>query len=389
MFHRLWAGLLCAALLAGCTVPFRSAPKEEEAPPPPSPPAAAPVPEPFTILLPSQDLTMKVEVQDHGADPILIEEVWLRDEAQRALIATYAGSPYVRWEWNDEGLWRLDPKGGGAMLRYLPPTLTDGAVWKQESGDQVVWFHLYKEALDCQVPPGDSADFWHVAVLNRGEKLTFTFAPGVGPVAANAENYVKRSLSFTKKTVAMEPSKLPPEQRGGFIAQMKPPGKPAAAVQEATLDQFQAALAEVEPKKLSDKEKLDEVMALIKAGKGAELAAQVGTKGLHVHPYAPKGYDDWKGVTGDPLNKAFRALFDGSQAKVTAYNLSGFEVDLVVSGVNQVEVPSFYDSPLAVTGLISLKFRQATDGSWSLVALGVDQGYLKEVLQGGYYTKVE
>lgn len=242
--HPIWAGLLAAALLAGCAMPFRPSAREQEAPPPASIPEAPPA-DPFLVLLPQQDLQLRMQVQDDGAQPIIIAEEWIREEAQQALVATYAGAPYVRWEWNGEGLWRLDPRGGGAMLRYLPPLLEDGAVWRQPSGDAIVWFHLTRQAAPCQVPgvAGDSAECWNVDVLNRGEFLRFTFARGVGPIAATAENYAQRSQSFTKKLVEVRPSKLTPEQRAAFLAQMKPAGRPAAPVQTATPEEFKAAQA--------------------------------------------------------------------------------------------------------------------------------------------------
>ncbi|MFZ5816367.1 MAG: hypothetical protein ACOY93_13890 [Bacillota bacterium] len=243
--HPLWIGLLCAALLAGCSLPFWKA-KEPEPPAPSPPPLELPAPDPFLVLLPQQDLHLLMEVQDHGAQPVQIAEEWLREEAEQALIATYAGVPYVRWEWNAEGLWRLDPRGGGVMLRYLPPTLTDGAVWKQQSGAETVWFHLARRAEPCPLPGGESADCWNLTVLNRRELLTFTFARGIGPVAAVAENFANRSDSFTKKLIQKGPSQLSPEQRAGLLAQLKSPGRPAAPVQTATLEEFQAARAAVQ-----------------------------------------------------------------------------------------------------------------------------------------------
>lgn len=239
--HLMWIGLLCATLLAGCTLPFRPAPKEAEPPLPVSTPAIPPA-EPFRVLLPGQDLQLQVTVTDQGAQPVVILEEWIRDESQRALLTTYAGAPFVRWEWNDEGLWRLDPRGGGALLRYLPPTLEEGALWRQPSGDEAVWFHLAKQATPCKAGT-ESTDCWVLEVLNRGELLTYTFARGVGPIAVKAENYAKPADSFTKQLVEVRPSQLSSEQRAEFIAKLPPSGATAAPIQTATLEQFEAARA--------------------------------------------------------------------------------------------------------------------------------------------------
>lgn len=380
---------LLILLLAGCSLPFQKAEKEEAPPQEVDLPAPVPAGDPFLVLLPERDLQLRVSVQDHGVDePIELDEEWLREEGQRAIIATYAGSPYVRWEWNDEGLWRLDPKGGGAMLRYLPPVLVDGSVWRQQSGEAIVWFHLGRRAEPCQVSgvPGGSVECWELTVLNRGEILLFTFARGVGPIAAEAKNHARPADSFTKQLVEVRPSRLTPEQRGAFLAKLPSTGKPAAPLQPATLEEFQAAQADI-PDGLA-RQGVAQVVGLIRAGKAIDLAKQADADGVHIHRYAPKGAGDWNGVSGEPLKQVLQALFAGADVKVEGYHVTqlagpGLQLQIALSGVHAVTIPSSYDESLEVTGLINLKFVSVRDGSWTLQMLGVDKGYLREVLDGG------
>ena len=90
--------VLLLTLTTGCSLFSRSSPQE-------SPPPVATVEEPrlaaeapLARLLPAADLHMRVRVQDEGKAPHEVEEEWVREGP--ALVATYSGNPYVRWEIN-------------------------------------------------------------------------------------------------------------------------------------------------------------------------------------------------------------------------------------------------------------------------------------------------
>ncbi|HYG58675.1 MAG TPA: hypothetical protein VD902_11515, partial [Symbiobacteriaceae bacterium] len=125
------------------------------------------VPEFAAGLFPPSDWQVSFAIRDHGttADYTVVEEL-LRDGVR--VVATQNGSPYVTWVLNQAGLWRLDPRGGGALLRYLPAELQDGMAWKQVSGGADVWFRLNR-ATEC-AGQAAGAKCWTVTVLNRGEE---------------------------------------------------------------------------------------------------------------------------------------------------------------------------------------------------------------------------
>ncbi|HYF75632.1 MAG TPA: hypothetical protein VD973_00715 [Symbiobacteriaceae bacterium] len=145
--------------------------------------------------------------------------------------------PYATWLIAEDGVWRADPKGEDVLLRYLPATLST-ASWKQRSGDADVWFLLQDSTQTCQAfswvdisPSG----CWNLTVLNRGEKLTYTFAEGVGPILVKAENWADPASSFTKRL--WKPS---PEPVGQARPQALPPTN-RAPVTPATAEAFREA----------------------------------------------------------------------------------------------------------------------------------------------------
>lgn len=231
---------LILVLTTGCSLLKRSPPPEPEEPveaaaPPPAEAALAKV-------LPAADLHMRVRVQDEGKAPYEVKEEWVREGP--ALVATYSGSPYVRWEVNAEGLWRLDPKGGGALLRYLPPLLTDGAAWRQQSGDATVWFSLARLETACDNGAGQQVECWELTLLNRGESLTYRFAEATGPVYARSRNEARPEASFVKSLTSTGPSQLSADGRAQLLTALVV-SAPPAAVEAVTREEFEKAAADL------------------------------------------------------------------------------------------------------------------------------------------------
>lgn len=197
------------------------------------------VPEPASALLPAADLQVTFGVRDYGAakDDVVVEEI-IRDGAR--FVATYNGSPYVTWVLNDTGLWRVDPRGGGALLRYLPPELEDGAAWKQVSGTAEVWFRLTRATGPC-AGQGADAKCWTVTVLNRGEETAFTFAPGLGPVSVMSVDHVKQANSFTKTIRGQKPGALKEPDKSTALKNARPSQGALAPVVQVTAEEFEAA----------------------------------------------------------------------------------------------------------------------------------------------------
>lgn len=263
MFRMRLIVCLCAVgLLAGCSGKAGpgSDPASPQAAPLPAAPAGAPAapspgaePAPPAAarteadgLFPVKDLQVHFGISDYLKAVVKTPEYLLAEQDRRIAVAN--GRPYAQWILNDQGVWRPDPKGGGALLRYLPAKLKP-EVWKQVSGDAEVWFRLEKPAKEhgCYAPPPLNSPLgeacWQLTVLNRGERLTYLFAPGFGPIEARAENYGKPEDSFYKDAILGEDRALTREERLALVVQIpRPTGKPAP-VQPATDADFEATIS--------------------------------------------------------------------------------------------------------------------------------------------------
>lgn len=243
--------LFLAGAIAGCgwITQRKTGPVEE----PPVDPIAAPAPAvaavAFQTLLPSRDWQVRFWVTDWGKEPEPVQEQLIPDGAR--LVATYAGVPYVSWVVDDQGLWRQDPKGGGALLRYLPPVLTGEEGWKQTSGQEQVWFYLTPGAQFCAMLAGSQQQFaagdcWTLTVLNRGERMTLVFAPGLGPVHADVRNFKAPADSFTKRMDRDGPGALGAGDRAAALKGAKPATGEPAPVLPVTRAAFELVARQME-----------------------------------------------------------------------------------------------------------------------------------------------
>lgn len=248
--------LAAMIILSGCTRPSGK-PPEPTAPPLPAASAttSSPTPEPpasatpavspeGASLFPSTDRELSFVIWDAGAakaaHPV---EQWLR-EGERLVIASN-GKPYATWLFAADGVWRLDPKGGGALLRYIPATLKDGETWRQRSGDAEVWFSLTRDDSTCRTPGGHIVEAaarscWTLTVLNRGELTTFRFAPAGGPTLVKAVNYAQPSASFYKEVATDQAGDRPAVDRKALLEKAPASSAPRAAVIAATAADFAA-----------------------------------------------------------------------------------------------------------------------------------------------------
>lgn len=247
--------LLCALIMTACAkAPEPTAPEPPPAAAPNKPATAAPGPDaaPGTAtLFPDRLTQLRMAVHDEALPTRerSVLEVLFRD--QNRVIGVYDGNPYVTWLINAGGVWRIDPKGGGALLRYLPPEFKDGQVWKQRSGDADIWFR-FARAQDCQGANIDQSLCWQLTVLNRGERTTFHFAPGRGPVSARSEHWSEPAQSFRKIMLDHAPQDISKEQHAAWVTAAEPAtGAPApvtpvtaAEFEQETLRAFQSAMAE-------------------------------------------------------------------------------------------------------------------------------------------------
>ena len=184
--------VLIAFLLAACSRPAAPPPvvsPPAEAPPEPPKPVDAPSGAAGVTaagnLLPSDGTWL----QYHLSDETQSLEYYVRDGNR--VLGSYNGKPYVTWFVTPEGVWRKDPQGP-ALLRYLPPELKDGLVWRQQSGSDYVWFRL-RESGKCAV-----RNCWELTVLNRMERTTLLFAQGQGVERARSDNMVNPAASYDK-----------------------------------------------------------------------------------------------------------------------------------------------------------------------------------------------
>jgi hypothetical protein len=243
-FVRHAAILLLVFLLTACA---KSGQQEPRADQPPSPPPSPPAEYRGSELFPETDWQITYSVQDHGQKPVTVVEELIR-EGDR-LVATYNGQPYVTWVLGAEGVWRTDPRGGGALLRFLPPTLKHNEAWKQQSGDAEVWFKL-AEKVPCSIwrttPPKHC---WDLTVLNRGERTVFQFVSTLGPYHVQADNYQRIANSFTKQIKEHKEGAIDPGMRAALLKQVPAAAGTPAAVIPVTPAEFDQAESELGTKK--------------------------------------------------------------------------------------------------------------------------------------------
>lgn len=242
--YRLLARIMFLAfLLGGCALPAMPWARSKPAEPAPTPPAPALPSVRAETLFPGADAHATYGMADQGKPEVKVEEDWIRDGGR--LVFTQNGNPYATWDIRDDGVWRLDPKGGGALLRYFPPLLENGAVWKQQSGGQDVWFALAEDSTACESWKSALGvdQCWQLRVLNRGELTTFLFGAGAGPLKADAVNYLRPADSFAKALKAEKPgSPLLPAERKAVLDKAGTVRGQAAAVTQVGLSDFDAAV---------------------------------------------------------------------------------------------------------------------------------------------------
>lgn len=199
--------------------------------------------------MPSHDRSYVYEVRDEGAaqPQRVVEEIMV---AGSRVVATYDGKPYVTWIVDDNGVWRLDPKGGGALLRYLPPALKEGLYWKQSSGGAEVWFSLSIGGWSC-FGIDTNGPCWTLRVLNRGDLTEYAFAVGRGPLGAIDRNRRSPGESFRKHVLQEQDGNLSPADRDRYLQEAPAARGDATAVEETTQEAFNAALQR-EPALIAD-----------------------------------------------------------------------------------------------------------------------------------------
>lgn len=187
-----------------------------------------------------QDQSYVYEVTDAGAQrPQRVKEELIR--VGDRVVSTYDGKPYATWVVKDSGVWRQDPKGGGALLRYLPPTLKENTYWKQVSGNAEVWFSLIIGGDAC-FGIDTNGPCWTVRVLNRGELTEFAFAVGRGPLAVVDENRRNPGESFRKRVIQEQAGTLNPADRDNFVKAAPGAQGTEVSVEEVTREAFNAAI---------------------------------------------------------------------------------------------------------------------------------------------------
>jgi hypothetical protein len=229
----IWIALVLA-LAMGCSSPRVAPPTAVETPPPLVDAATeAPAPDPAAGFMPADDETLTFALNDQT-----VTEYLLRDGDR--FVAVQDGEVYATWFLRDDGLWRPDPKGGGALLRYLPPVLADGLTWKQHSGDAEVWFSLRRGNTDLGTNI-TAADGWILTVINRAERLELTFALGIGPAMARSENWAVRADSYTKRAVKVTAGGPEADRRRAFLAKAAAAPPAPAQVVPVSPEGFTAA----------------------------------------------------------------------------------------------------------------------------------------------------
>lgn len=188
--------LMALLLLAGCS-----------SAPPPAPPVVAEAPPAATAetwnppavrrlfpLTPSRLRYLRNE-----QTPVTHE--WLAEAERIAVVRP--GAPPLEWRFDKMGAWLADP-AAGTLLRYLPPVLEAGAVWRQ--GD--TWFRLEDGAETCRGlswPVGGPPACWDLAVLEEARRTRWTFAEGYGPVRIQADAWADPGASHILRWAGTEP----------------------------------------------------------------------------------------------------------------------------------------------------------------------------------------
>ncbi|HWI62617.1 MAG TPA: hypothetical protein VNT75_12300 [Symbiobacteriaceae bacterium] len=202
---------------------------------------------PAASLFPAKDWSIRYAIWEgttgavilegpEAMTPVSADEDLIRDGDR--IVVTQNGKVYATWHINQDGVWRRDPKGGGALLRYLPPKLENGLAWKQQSGDAEVWFKLTYGRTGCRMSH-NPIECWSLTVLNRGEQITFGFREGTGPEGARALNWNRLADSYQKHEVDHKAGSLTPEQRTAFLKQGEAaPSGPLPAVTAVTPEEF-------------------------------------------------------------------------------------------------------------------------------------------------------
>jgi hypothetical protein len=264
------ATLLILALTAGCGKPAPPASSPDPAagagsePSPPTPAATAdpaspagPVPPPANAqadpsagvaaatLFPARDWGLEFQVLDLEPGTTSQPREHLLRDGNR-VVAVYDGRPYATWLIDETGVWRADPQNPGTLLRYLPPVLSEGATWTQESGGEIVWFQLTREpGGPCLVGGASSLpeeQCWTLTVLNRDELTVFNFAPGLGPTTARSESRTKPDRSFYKEITANEAAAgVTATQRSAWLRAAPGAAGARAPVAEARAEAFAEA----------------------------------------------------------------------------------------------------------------------------------------------------
>lgn len=255
--------LVLTAWLAGCSVKAPPAPAQQQTATQPAPlPAQGPAPaepnpespepaeavkvpreETGAWLMPSHYRRYRYEVRDAGmAESQAVTEELIR--TGDGLVATYNGKAYVHWVIDETGVWRLDPKGGGALLRYLPPTLKRDLYWQQTSGDAVVYFGLTTGGDAC-LNVRSSGPCWSLRVLNRSELTEFAFAAGGGPLSVIHKDVRNPAGSFRKWYVESLEGTPSQSDRERFLLEAPPGTGTRAPVTEITAQAFREALSKL------------------------------------------------------------------------------------------------------------------------------------------------
>lgn len=226
---RVLAVVLATVLVVGCS---------KATTPPPAPTSSAgetaqPVAPKATgalseALFPQADFGLDYTIEENGKQQH-VNEALLRD-GNRA-VAVQEGRTYATWHVRPDGVWRLDPKGGGAYLRYLPPELQDGLIWHQPSGKGEVWFRLAKCA---------DGRCWEVTVLNGAERTRLQFQSGLGIVYAAAENLADPKANYIKRSGG-KPDISSLDRAALLKAATPGPGEKPPAVSSGTADEFTKA----------------------------------------------------------------------------------------------------------------------------------------------------
>lgn len=230
--------LVFLLLLAGCGQGQSPEPAPQQAPAPAPTPTPSPEPSPSADPAPVSRLLMQegaysFYIKDgYEKAPGWVDEEWVR-EGNRLLAAQGGGRPYVTWLLEPDGVWRPDPKNPKVLLRYLPPTLQDGLTWRQQSGNDWVWFRLRFQTIPTTE--------WILTVLNRGERAEWRFSNGDHRVAVEdpsrpdeafwkASDYRKssRQLSAERRAAILSAAPTLPTERapletttpGAFLAAM-------------------------------------------------------------------------------------------------------------------------------------------------------------------------